>query len=199
METKLSSGWRFWGSWGLAFVGFPIGGLAAKALVGSVGSSVEGLLAGAATGAVVGTAQWLVLSRRLPLTPWWIAATSAGMAAGLALSVQALGTDMTANAVLLRGLLTGAGIGIAQTLVLRGSTNRAPIWGAVVTLGWALGWMTSRAAGVDLGPWAVFGSIGAWAFQFVTGVMFALILRRARGNVSAARVGGLKLADVAGA
>ena len=56
METKLSSGWRFWGSWGLAFVGFPIGGLAAKALVGSVGSSVEGLLAGAATGAVVGTA-----------------------------------------------------------------------------------------------------------------------------------------------
>ena len=32
METKLSSGWRFWGSWGLAFVGFPIGGLAAKAL-----------------------------------------------------------------------------------------------------------------------------------------------------------------------
>src|SRR5689334_14627258 len=53
MESKMSSGWRFWGSWGLAFVGFPIGGLAAKALVGSVGSSVEGLLAAAATDALV--------------------------------------------------------------------------------------------------------------------------------------------------
>jgi len=65
------------------------------------------------------------------------------------------------------------------------------VWGAVVTLGWALGWMTSWAAGVDLGPWAVFGSIGAWAFQLVTGLTLAWILRRTQGNVPATRGGGL--------
>jgi CDP-diglyceride synthetase len=49
-----------------------------------MGSTVEGALAGAATGAVVGAAQWLVLSRRLPLSPWWVAATSVGAAVGMA-------------------------------------------------------------------------------------------------------------------
>ncbi len=196
METQRSGGWKFWGGWGLAFIGFPLGGLAAKALVGSVDSSVEGALAGLAAGAVVGAAQWLVLSRRLPLSPWWIAATSAGMAVGLALSNQVFGADMAANMVLARGLVTGAGIGIAQTLVMRGITNRAPVWGAAVTLGWALGWMTSRAAGVDLGPWAVFGSLGAWAFQLVTGLTLAWILRRSQANVPATRGGGLSATDV---
>jgi hypothetical protein len=179
MDERQQLGWRFWAGWGLAFVGFPLGGLAASALVGGVGSAAEGLLAGAATGAVVGAAQWLALSRRLPLSPWWIAATSAGMAAGMALGIQLLGTEMGSNAVLLRGLLTGAGIGLAQTLVLRRVTGNAPLWGAVVALGWALGWLTSTAAGVDLTEWAVFGSIGAWAFQLLTGLTLAYLLRRA--------------------
>lgn len=179
MAAPRSRDWRFWGGWGLAFVGFPLGGLAASALVGSVGSVAEALLAGAATGAVVGAAQWLALSRRLPLSPWWIAATSAGMALGLSPGLPSLGTDMTTGAVLLRGLLTGAGIGVAQTLMLRGIVARAPIWGAIVTLGWALGWLVSRAAGVDLAPWSVFGSIGAWSFQLLTGLTLAWLLRRA--------------------
>ena len=179
MGTKPTGAWRFWAGWGLAFVGFPLGGLAASALVGGVGSAAEGVVAGAATGAVVGVPQWLVLSRRLPLSPWWIGATSAGMAIGLAASTQLIGTDMTAEGVLLRGLVTGAGIGLTQALVLRGVTAGAAAWGVVVTLGWALGWLTSRAAGVDLTEWAVFGSTGAWAFQFVTGLTLAWLLRRA--------------------
>ena len=185
MAGQGSVNWRFWGGWGLAFVGFPLGGLAASALVGSVNSAAEGLLAGAATGAVVGAAQWLVLSRRLPLSPWWIAVTSAGMAAGLSLGIRMLGTDMAGDAVLLRGLVTGAGIGLAQTLMLRGITSRAPIWGLIVALGWALGWFTSRAAGVDLAPWSVFGSLGAWAFQLVTGMALAWFLRHADSAKSA--------------
>ena len=119
MDERQQSGWRFWAGWGLAFVGFPLGGLAARPWSAAWARRLEGLLAGAATGAVVGAAQWLALSRRLPLSPWWIAATSAGMAVGMALGIQLLGTEMGGNAVLLRGLVTGAGIGLAQTLVLR--------------------------------------------------------------------------------
>src|SRR6476619_6280117 len=140
MDAQRPGDWRFWGGWGLAFVGFPLGGLAASALVGDVGSAAEGLLAGAAAGTVIGGVQWLVLSRRIALSPWWIAATGAGMATGLALGIQLLGTDMAASAVLLRGLITGAGIGLSQTLVLRGVTGRAPVWGAAVPVGWGLGW-----------------------------------------------------------
>ncbi len=158
--ARRPGGWQFWALWDLAFLGFPLGGLAggalvwvANALVSNLGVPVEGALAGAATGAVVGAAQWLVLSRRLPLSPWWIAATSVGAAAGMALGLQLLGADTARDTVLLRALVTGAGIGLAQTLLLRGVTGRAPAWGVVVTLGWVLGWVVSTAIGVDLGPW----------------------------------------------
>ena len=187
MDAKLDGGWQCWAVWGLAFLGFPLGGLAAGALVwaanalmGNMGVSIEGALAGTATGAVVGAAQWLVLSRRLPLSPWWIAATSAGMAAGMVLALQLLGADTARDMVLLRALVTGAGIGLAQALALRGVTSRAPAWGAVVALGWVLGWViSSEVVGVDLGPWAVFGAGGALAFQLVTGLTLAWLLRRA--------------------
>jgi hypothetical protein len=125
IEPSLGVAWRFRAGWGLAFLGFPLGGLAATALVGGVTTPLDGAIGGAATGAVVGLAQWLVLRRRLSLTPWWIAATAAGMGAGLALGIALQGTDIAGITLPLRGLVTGAGIGIAQFALLRGSTARA--------------------------------------------------------------------------
>ena len=141
MTIALRSGatWRFWAGWGLAFLGFPLGGLAATALVGGVTTPADGVLGGLATGAVIGLAQWLVLRRRLALTPWWIAATAAGMGAGLGLGIALLGTDTAGITLPLRGLVTGAGIGIAQFALLRGSTARAFVWPLVVACGWAIG------------------------------------------------------------
>src|SRR3712207_1331216 len=49
----------------LAFLGFPLGGLVALTLVGSVEGAVSGALGGALAGAVIGAAQWLVLRRYL--------------------------------------------------------------------------------------------------------------------------------------
>jgi hypothetical protein len=171
-------GWGFWAGWGAAFVGFPLGGLAGLGAAGAITGVPQALLGGAATGAVVGLAQWLVLRRRLPLSPWWVALTAGGMSAGLALGVGLLGID-TAGAVLpLRGLITGVAIGLAQYLALRGLTPRAPAWALVVALGWAVGWLVTRAAGIDLSPnFTVFGATGAWSFQLLTGLALAWILR----------------------
>jgi hypothetical protein len=180
ITPKSEATWRFWAGWGLALIGFPLGGLAATALVGGVTTPLDGALGGAATGAVLGLTQWLALRRRLALTPWWIAATAAGMGAGLALGIALLGSATAGSMLPLRGLVTGAGIGIAQFVLLRGSSTRAPVWPLVVACGWALGWLVTRAVGVDLtANWSVFGSSGALTFQLLTGLALAWILRPA--------------------
>ena len=72
----------------MAFLGFPLGGVAAAVLVGAITTPLGGALGGAATGALIGAAQWLVLRRHLPLTSGWIAATALGMGIGLALGAR---------------------------------------------------------------------------------------------------------------
>ena len=180
ITPRSEAAWRFWAGWGLAFVGFPLGGLAAFALVGGVTTPVEGVIGGAATGAVIGLTQWLALRRRLALTPWWIAATAVGMGTGLALGIALLGTDTVGITLPLRGLVTGAGIGIAQFMLLRGSTARAFVWPFVVACSWAIGWLVTRAVGVDLAlQWSVFGAAGALTFQLLTGLALAWLLPQA--------------------
>ncbi len=182
-----TSAWRFWGAWMLAFLGFPVAGLVGIAVAGPATTAVDGVLGGMAAGAIIGLAQWLVLRQRLSLSPWWIAATAAGMGAGLALGIAMLGTATEGAALPLRGLVTGAAIGSAQWLVFRASTDRAAVWAPVVALGWSLGWMIMQAAGIDLGTdWYVFGALGALTFQALTGLALGWLLKgRARGMVLA--------------
>jgi hypothetical protein len=178
-SNQRSTGWRFWGAWGLAFLGFPLGGLAALGLVGGVESVLDGAIGGAACGAVLGAVQWLVLRRRLSLSRNWIVATSLGMAGGLALTLALFGTTTAGSALLLRGVTTGLLIGLAQWLVLRGSIPRAWVWVPTVAAGWALGWPVSSAIGLGLTPnFAVFGASGALAFQVLTGLVLAWLLTR---------------------
>ncbi len=179
-SKRMVVGWPFWLTWAVAFLGFPLGGVAALAVVGGVNGVAEGAIGGLATGAVIGGVQWLVLRRRVPLSPLWIAATGAGMAAGLAASVAFFGTETGGNALLLRGALTGLAIGAAQWPVLRRVVGDAAVaWVPTVTAGWAIGWAVTRAVGVGLEPdFSVFGSTGAWAFQFLTGLVLAGLFRR---------------------
>jgi hypothetical protein len=181
-----SNGWRFWAAWGLAFLGFPlgglasiglVGGLASIGLVGGVESVLDGAIGGAACGAVLGAVQWLVLRRRLSLPRSWIMASSLGMAGGLALTVALVGTSTAGSLLLLRGVTTGLVIGLAQWIVLRGSVPRAWVWVPTIATGWALGWAVSHAIGLDLTPnFAVFGASGALAFQALTGLVLAWLL-----------------------
>jgi hypothetical protein len=80
-----AGGWRFFLWWILAFLGFPLGGLLAFVLVGSVEGAVSGALGGALAGAVIGAAQWLVLRRYMRVGPEWILVTALGVAIGDAL------------------------------------------------------------------------------------------------------------------
>lgn len=175
-----STNWRFWLFWVLAFLSFPIAGLLAN-LIGSVTTPLRAVIAGAIAGATLGLIQWLVLKSRLPLlTIWWVVATSVGMAVGLALGTAFLGSETAGNELLWRGAITGLCIGVAQWIVLRQvlPLPQSVIWMGILSLGWALGWYVTRAAGIDLSPkWSVFGVSGALTFQLLTGLALYFLLR----------------------
>ena len=73
---------RMW-LWPVAIlVGFPIGGLVAWVVVDGVDSVAAAIGAGLIAGAIIGDAEWFALRRWVS---WlWIAATTVGMAVGLA-------------------------------------------------------------------------------------------------------------------
>lgn len=173
----------FWPAWGAAFLGFPIGGAAAYLLLGPIETIGSAAVAGTVAGAAIGAAQWLVLRRRLPLSALWVLATAGAMAIGLGVGQVLLGDDTAMQPLLLRGLMTGAAVGAAQAVLLRGVLPTPWVWAVVVTIAWVLGWSVTAAAGIDLPrKWAVFGASGALTFQLVTGLILAYRLRR---NVSA--------------
>src|SRR6185436_13282797 len=170
--------WLFWLFWGLAFAGFPIGGLLASSTVGPVTTPLKAALAGAAVGAVVGLAEWLVLKGQLDISPWWIAATCLAAAVGMAISAVALGSETSGSPLLWRAAITGMCIGLAQAAFFHAPLPQSAIWVAAVTLGWALAWFITRSAGIDMAPkWAVFGSSGALAYQVITGLALFILLR----------------------
>ncbi len=151
-------GWRFGILWMLVTtVGWAIGFVMGFALahIGEavepfIGSVLGGILAyvifGAASGAVVGLVQWLVLRRQISRAGWWILASAAGLAvatgAGIVVAwLTGYSIELANFAVLGRWVavaaLGGAVIGILQWFVLRRQVSRASWWVLASTLGWA--------------------------------------------------------------
>ena len=182
-DDRRSGGWRFFLWWMLSFLGFPLGGFLALALVGSVEGVVSGALGGAMAGAVIGAAQWLVLRRYLRVGPEWVVATALGVAIGDALGALLTDAGTGIGALLIIGLATGVVVGLLQWgLVLRGRLLRSRLWPPVVAIAWPLGWTVTWAAGIDVERgYFVFGASGALVFAAVTGLAMLLMLRgRAR-------------------
>jgi hypothetical protein len=168
----------FWLKWMLTFLGFPLGGGLAYVLVRSIEGVAEAALGGAAAGIVIGAGQWLVLRQTITLSGWWIPATGVGLATGLAASVALVGTGTAVRDLAARGALTGVLLGTMQWFVLRQTTAMAGWWVAVVAVGWVVGWMVTRGAGVDVSKgWTVFGASGALVFTALTGLALAWFLR----------------------
>jgi hypothetical protein len=177
-DDPRTGAWRFFLWWMLAFLGFPLGGLLALVMVGSVDGVASGALGGALAGAVIGAAQWLVLGRYLRVGPEWIAATALGVAIGDALGALLTGAGTGLGALLITGLATGVALGLLQWRLLRGRVLLAGLWPTVVAIAWPVGWTVTWAAGIDVERgYYVFGASGALVFAAVTGLAMLLILR----------------------
>jgi hypothetical protein len=178
-DDPSTGGWQFFLWWMLAFLGFPLGGLLALVLVGSVEGVVSGALGGALAGAMIGAAQWLVLRRYLRVGPEWILATALGVAIGDAIGALLTGAGTSLGALLITGLATGVAVGLLQWgLSLRGRVLLASLWPPVVAIAWPLGWTVTWAFGIDVERgYYVFGSTGALVFAALTGLAMLFMLR----------------------
>lgn len=163
--------------WCLTFLGFPVGGLVAEAIVGPIDQVWVAVAAGAIAGAALGTAQWLVL-RAIGIDGRWIALTSVGLAVGLGLGVAVFdyGTSIGDLAVL--GAVSGLCVGTSQWLVLRAHVGAGLSWIPGLALLWALGWTITTSIGVDVeSKWAVFGASGAITVTLLSGGLLWLLSR----------------------
>jgi hypothetical protein len=152
-------------------VGFPLAGLAARA-IGSIDGLLVALAAGAIAGAVIGAGQWLVL-RGVGVDARWIVATAVGFAVGMAGGVAAFGYGTGTGDLAAVGAASGLGIGIAQWPLLRDRIRASALWVPAIAGLWALGWTVSTGIGVDLTTqrWAVFGASGAVIVAVLSGAL----------------------------
>lgn len=166
--------------WMPTFLGFPAGGALAIALTGPVNAPVPALLGGLLAGIVIGAAQWLALRDRLPDAAWWIPATAIAHAVGLAVGSALVGYQTSIAQLALQGAVTGLALGIAQGLVLRRSVPGWPWWTLAMPLLWALGWVVTTAAQVQVDrQFSNYGALGALAFTLMSGLLLGRLLRGA--------------------
>lgn len=169
---------RMW-LWPVAIlVGFPIGGLVADVVVDGVDSVGAALAGGLIAGAIIGAAEWFALRRWVS---WlWIAATSVGMAVGLAAGAALVDYGISRGDIVLMGAVTGVGVGVLQALVLARHRVSGAFWWAVANPPvWALGWLVTSyviSGNVDE-RFTNFGAGGAIVFGLLTWLLLAVLFQ----------------------
>jgi hypothetical protein len=171
----------------VVLVGFPIGGYIADLVVDGVDSVGAALAAGLIAGAIIGAAEWFGLRRWIS---WlWIAATSAGLALGLAGGAALVDYGIRRGDIVLLGAVTGVGVGVMQALVLARQRIPGAFWWAVANPpAWALGWfVTSYVITRNIDErFPVFGASGAIVFGLLTWLLLAVLFRAATPDVRGA-------------
>jgi hypothetical protein len=169
--------------WLPTFAGFPIGGFVAELVAGPVDGLGAALTAGAITGVVLGAVQSWGMGEHGPSAAHWITATTAGLAAGLALGSALVGYGTGLGDLVVQGAICGLAIGTAQALTLRGRVTY--LWAPALSALWALGWAVTTSIGIDVDTqWAVFGSSGALVVTAATAVLPVLLATRAPRSAS---------------
>jgi hypothetical protein len=178
---------RLLAAWLLAAAAFPPAGLIAWAVAGPADALGPALVSGAIAGSIIGLAYGLALQGRdLRAVALWAIATSAGLAAGLALAVSLVGIPEPGPDVLVMGLVTGGAVGLAQAF-LRGTAMAGVAWFALIAIAWSAGWWVTASVGVDLTQgWPVFGATGAITAQVISGVAMLVADRAGRPAAVAA-------------
>lgn len=168
-----------WTIWTAGFLAFPLAGLAGLAVTGGrVDTALSALAGGALTGLVIGAGQALASRRRLPALRW-TAATTAGMGLGLLVSATTVGYGTGLGQLAVQGALTGLLLGPAQALAMPRRVSRRGrwAWAAAAPPLWALGWVVTTLASVDVGAqYTVFGATGALAYSALSGLLLVVVL-----------------------
>lgn len=173
--------WELWLRWLPTFVGFIGGGALALAVTGPVDALPAAVGGGALSGAVIGAAQWLALRGRLARAEWWTPATAVGQAVGLAAGATVVGYGTGLQELAIQGAVTGLGVGILQSLVLRPQVTTWFWWALTMPPLWALGWVVTTAAGIDVDQrFTNFGASGAIVVTVLSGLLLTLLLRAPR-------------------
>jgi hypothetical protein len=162
-----------WGRWVGTFIGFPLAGLAARAVAGNIDSTTAAAIGGLAGGAVLGGVQALITAMA-PAERWrWIGGTAAGLAVGLAAGATAVGFETDTASLVAMGAISGAGVGVAQALAMVPARRIDRLaWAIATPLLWAGAWAITAQVIVDADrQHAVFGSSGALAISLVAGVL----------------------------
>jgi hypothetical protein len=162
-------------------VSLPIGGYIADLVVNGVDSPAAALVGGLIVGAVIGTAEWFALRKRVS---WlWIPATIAGMAIGLVAGAALVGYGVGRGDLVLMGAVNGAAVGTMQALVLARHRIPGALWWAVANPpAWAIGWFVSSyviSRNIDE-RFPIFGASGALVFGVLTWLILGALFRAAR-------------------
>jgi hypothetical protein len=173
-------------AWPLAaLLGFPIGGLIANLVVGAVDGVGAALLGGATAGVVIGAAQSVAL--RAVVSRLWIAATSLGMAAGLAVGAAAVDYGIGRGDLMIMGAVTGVGVGVSQALVLaRHGIAGAAGWAVLNPPAWALAWLISSyviSANIDE-RFTNFGASGTVLYALLTSLLLTWMFGRTESQAA---------------
>lgn len=168
--------------WLPTFLAFPTAGLLTISTIGPLRSPAAGLVGGAVAGAVLGGAQWLALRTSGVTRAWWLA-TVVGAALGTAIGVAVTGAGTSTSDLVLRGLVTGAVLGLAQAAAVRRPLARVATWSAVTAVAWGLGWLVTANVIVDADRgFVVFGASGALLATILTGLGLPLLLGASAGS-----------------
>jgi hypothetical protein len=163
---------------GLCLLGIPLSGYLGWGVAGHVDSMMPALIGGALTGAGIGFAQWLMVRRNLRVGPGWIAATSVGLAVGLAIGAIVVGYETTTSQLAIMGAIQGAFVGIAQGMVLRNKFSLWHLWMVAMPLFFSISWVVTDVV-IDSGQqFTVFGASGAVVFAILSGLLLMAGIRR---------------------
>jgi hypothetical protein len=164
-----------WGRWVGTFVGFPLAGVAARALAGNIDAAGAAALGGVAGGAVLGAVQAGIGGIDAHDRARWIGATAVGYR-----------TDAASLAAM--GAISGAGVGLAQALSIQMRRLDRFLWAAATPILWAGGWLITSQVITDADrQHAVFGASGALTVSALAGVLYAVRVRRTPPTVALVR------------
>jgi hypothetical protein len=184
-----------WARWLATFVGFPAAGVVARACIGGVDDITAAVVAGLASGAVLGAIQAIVGGLPAQHRLRWVFASACGFSLGLAAGAVLVGYRTDAASLVVMGAVCGAAVGAAQAFSMPMAVRDRLAWAVATPLLWAGGWWITAQVIVDADrQHAVFGSSGALFVSAISGILVAArqpVGRMVEATAPAARVAGV--------